>query len=446
MASQAQAVPMQDEQPVQQEVQIPRWSLATRVVFRFCFVYFTLFCASTQILGSVIPWYVNIPELSTVWPMRQITLWTAAHVFHVTQPPIYQSTGSGDKTFDWVFTFCLLVFSILATAIWSILDRKRQNYQALHKWFWFAMRFCLASQMLEYGMAKVIPQQMPYPSLGRLLEPFGNLSPMGVLWASIGASPAYEIFAGSAELIGGLLLVFPRTAILGALVCLADMTQVFMLNMTYDVPVKLLSFHLLLLSLFVLAPRLQRLVTCLFLNRAVEACAPLHLFRSSWANRIALAAQVIFAMALIGLSLNSHIERWHTYGGGAPKSPLYGIWNVDQLSIDGQVHPPLVTDLERWRRVIFSAQTRMGYQRMDDSFVGYPAAINVKDGTLVLTKDGDKNWKASFTFQRPAQDRLTLDGVMDGHKLHMQLELFDRNKFLLVQTGFHWIQDRPFNR
>jgi hypothetical protein len=269
---------------------------------------------------------------------------------------------------------------------------------------------------------------------------------MGVLWASIGASPAYEIFAGSAELIGGLLLVFPRTAIFGALVCLADMTQVFMLNMTYDVPVKLLSFHLLLLSLFVLAPRLQRLVTCLFLNRAVEACTPLQLFRSSWANRIALATQVIFAMAMIGLSLNSEIERWHTNGGGAPKAPLYGIWNVDQLSIDGQVRPPLVTDLERWRRVIFSGQTRMGYQRMDDSLVGYPAAINVKDGTLVLTKDGDKNWKASFTFQRPAQDRLTLDGVMDGHKLHMQLELFDRNKFLLVQTHFRWIQDRPFNR
>ena len=31
------------------------------------------------------------------------------------------------------------------------------------------------------------------------------------------------------------------------------MIQVFMLNMTYDVPVKLLSFHLILLSLFLLS-------------------------------------------------------------------------------------------------------------------------------------------------------------------------------------------------
>ena len=76
---------------------------------------------------------------------------------------------------------------------------------------------------------------------------------MGVLWSSIGSSPAYESFAGCAELLGGILLIVPRTTTLGALVCLADMTQVFMLNMTYDVPVKLLSFHLILLSLFLLA-------------------------------------------------------------------------------------------------------------------------------------------------------------------------------------------------
>ena len=55
---------------------------------------------------------------------------------------------------------------------------------------------------------------------------------------------SYEIFAGCAETLGGILLLTPRTTTLGALVCLADMIQVFMLNMTYDVPVKLFSFHL----------------------------------------------------------------------------------------------------------------------------------------------------------------------------------------------------------
>jgi hypothetical protein len=35
---------------------------------------------------------------------------------------------------------------------------------------------------------------------------------------------------------------------------------------------------------------------------------------------------------------------------------------------------------------------------------------------------------------------------MDGHAIHIELQLLDRNKFLLVSRGFHWIQESPYNR
>src|SRR5262249_59191874 len=101
--------------------------------------------------------------------------------------------------------------------------------------------------MFSYGFIKMIPLEMLFPQLSRLIEPFGNFSPMGVLWASVGASPGYEICSGCVETLGGILLFIPRTATLGALICLANMTQVFVLNMTYDVPVKLFSFQLILM-------------------------------------------------------------------------------------------------------------------------------------------------------------------------------------------------------
>ncbi len=78
---------------------------------------------------------------------------------------------------------------------------------------------------------------------------------------------------GAAETLGGILLLAPRTTTLGALVCLADMIQVFMLNMTYDVPVKLFSFHLILFSLFLLAPEANRLLGFFFTDRAVGSFA-----------------------------------------------------------------------------------------------------------------------------------------------------------------------------
>jgi hypothetical protein len=435
------AVPQQESTPKE------HWSFGLRIAFRFCVTYFTLFGLSNQILGGlfVVP-KLNIPELSALWPLRPITFWTAAHIFRIKHDLVYTGSGSGDKTFDWVLAFCLLVISAAVTLVWSMLDRRRENYVTFYKWFRLAMRFMLASEMFLYGLAKAVPLQMPFPYLTRLLEPYGNFSPMAVLWSSIGASPSYEIFAGCAEMLGGILLLAPRTATLGALVCLADMVQVFMLNMTYDVPVKLFSFHLVLFSLFLLAPDMRRLLTFFFTDRTVAPSRSTALFRTARANHIAVILQVVFGTYLIGVGIYGAIDGWHQYGGGRPKSALYGIWNVDEMTVDGQIRSALFTDHDRWRRVVFDFPTFASFQRPDDTFSGFSSAIGEKDNTLTLTKGADKNWKASFTYARPAPDQLLLNGSMDGYQVQMKLKLLDRNKFTLVNRGFHWINEYPFQR
>jgi hypothetical protein len=427
--------------------QAPRWSLLKRFAFLFCLVYFGLYGLLTQIFGGLFPIpNVEIPDLDTFWPMRQLIFWTAAHIFHITQPLVYTDSGSGDKTFDYVEAFCLAIIAAIVAIIWARLDRKRAHYITLHKWFRLFIRFALASEMFLYGMDKVIPLQMPFPFLTKLLEPYGNFSRMGVLWSSIGASPAYEIFGGCAEMFAGILLICPRTSMFGALVCLADLTQVFTLNMTYDVPVKLFSFHLILMAFFLLAPELPRLANFFFLHRPAYPSTQPPLFTTPRANRIAVAAQIVFGILLIASNVYTSVKARHTYGEGRTKSPLYGIWNVDQLSIDGQLRSPLLTDYDRWRRVIFDFTDSVSFQRMDDSFTRFDAAFDASAKTIALTKRSDKDSKAALTYARPAPDQLILDGTMDVHKVHMQLQLYDRNKFMLVNRGFHWIQEYPFNR
>ena len=202
----------------------------------------------------------------------------------------------------------------------------------------------------------------------------------------MGSAPAYQIFTGCAEVAGGLLLIVPRTATFGALISLAAMIQVFMLNMTYDVPVKLFAFHLILLCCFLLAPDVPRLVRFLLLHRTTSLSTEAQLFRSVRANRIALAAQIIFGLWLVGLCCHFAWGVWNTGGGGRPLPPLYGIWEVKQMSIDEQPRPPLLTDSTRWRRAIFDYPDRMAFQRMDDSFASYGASVNLPERTLALTK------------------------------------------------------------
>ncbi len=231
--------------------------------------------------------------------------------------------------------------------------------------------------MIGYGMVKVFLLQMRYPSLTRLLQPFGTLSPFGVLVNSIGSAPAYEIFTGCAQVAAGLLLIVPRTATFGALISLADMIQVFTLNMTYDVPAKLLAFHTMLLSCFLLAPDVPRLVRFLLLNRATVPSTQVQLFRGVRANRIALAAQIILGLWLVGVYCHYCWGIWSTRGEGRPLPPLYGIWEVKQMSVDEQPRPPLLTDSTRWRRAIFDSPDRIAFQRLDDSFAPYGASVDL---------------------------------------------------------------------
>ena len=76
-----------------------------------------------------------------------------------------------------------------------------------------------------------------------------------------------------------------------------------MLNMTYDVPVKLFAFHLIILACFLLAPDLPRLVSVLFMNRATAPSPQTQLFRSVRANRIVLVVEIVVGLWLVGMNV-----------------------------------------------------------------------------------------------------------------------------------------------
>jgi hypothetical protein len=185
------------------EPAVSRWTLLTRMAFRFCSVYFPL---RELTIGSfpnpVDPYAMIIPDPATHWPTREIVSWVGAHVLHFNLPLASTPEGGGDRTFDFALLLCLAAIAFAVTAVWSVLDNRREEYRTLYQWFRLLLRFELAVAMLTYGVSKVAPLQMPFPRLVQLIRPFGTMPPQGVLWASVGAAPLYETFAGCAEVLG----------------------------------------------------------------------------------------------------------------------------------------------------------------------------------------------------------------------------------------------------
>jgi hypothetical protein len=299
------------------------WRFATRVAFRFCVTYFGLFCLLYAqvmfVFTGVLGWW--LPHGAIMWQMSAlapVTEWVGRHVFGV-DADLHPDSRSGDQAAMWVFVFILLVVAVAATVLWSVLDRQRSHYRRLHAWFMVFLRICVGGPLLYFGAVKVIPVQMPAPPLAELLRPFGQLRPNWVLWLQVGSSYPYEIALGAVELAAGILLFWPRTATLGALLALASMAQVFLYNMTFDVSVKILSFHLLVLSAVLLAPQAKRLANVFVLQRSSPPLTQPALFASGRANTIATAIQLALgAWVLVGSLLTSGLS-WHEYGGGRPK-------------------------------------------------------------------------------------------------------------------------------
>ena len=415
------------------------WSPAQRVLFRFVFAYLVLYNFPFPLY--YIPYVdVIVSPYRKLW--KALVPWVGTHLFHAGTSTL--PSGSGDSTYSYVQVFCFLVIASIVTVVWTILDRKRAHYARLHEGLRIYVRFALGAAMLSYGATKVIKSQFPDPPLDRLLQPMGDASPMGLVWTFMGSSTAYNVFAGAAEMIGGLLLTVRRTTLLGALVSLGVMSNIVMLNFCYDVPVKLYSLHLLAMAVFLIVPDLRRLVDVFVLGRRVEPVEIRPLFRRLWLRRGVLVLRTLLVLAYTAYLLNDTLEVNRTFSQQESKAPLHGIFNVDEMVIDGQARPPLVTDRERWRRVIFHYPGTMAVQLMSDSRVRY--VLDFDEGVLKLGKRDDAQWKTTFSYTQPKPGLLTLEGTLDGRKIRAKLHWEKPPKFLLTTRGFHWINERPFYR
>ena len=420
-----------------------RWNPATKIAFRFAFVYFLLYNLFIPLHLLPFPPFSQIYRLYS-WLSSIAVRWVSVHVLFLKHnfatDYLNTSAQSKDTTFDYVQALCFLIIAVLATVIWSLLDRRRQNYQWLHKWFMVYLRLSLAAAMIPYGAAKIVPAQFPAPTLSRMFDTYGNSSPASLLWTFMGASRSYSIFGGAAELIGGLLLVVPRLATLGALISAAVMANVLMLNVGYDVAVKLGSIHLVLMALIIVLPDGLQLVDFFVRHRTARLTPIPPLVRKIWLNRAFVVLQIAFGFVL----LVHDLQQWHHMAAqieADKNTALFGIWSVDDFNFDMHPAPPLLSDTLRWQRFIVETTDGAAIQGMTGSLQYVYFHPNPGGKSFTLTRYGDPDWVAEFTYDNAGPDHLVLTGTLNGRAASIRLHKEDESKFPLKSNGFRWVQD-----
>ena len=430
----------------------PPWPHWQRILFRFFCVYLIL---------QVEPWnlFRGIPGINLiVQPYDRIVDWAVhasnAHLFHV-RDTLVPVNGSGDTSWAWTQLWLYLSVAAIACVVWTVADRKRERYDRAAFWLRMAVRYYIAAAALSYGIIKLFALQMPFPSLSLLSTPLGDLLPMRFSWVYIGYSVPYEFFSGAMETIAGLLLLYRRTVTAGLFAATGAFMNVVMINLAYDVPVKLFASHLLFACLFLLALDSKRLLRFLVLNQPTPATSAYEpQFSKTWQRWGAIGVKVFLVYSLLYMPFMSGRRSYAAATAPKPQGPLpSGVYDVRQYVVNHDTIPASSTDTLRWRDVVidnagagsintadqlFGQRYRRGYFRYRTNAAQRTAAV-WKTSTIPR----DSTFLFTMRYERPDSNTIRLHTLIRGDSVHVELVRVPRH-FQLTERQFHWVSE--YNR
>ena len=421
-----------------------QWPLWQRIGFRFALLFFVLIVFLVN-NGAFSFWFLVQPLYQPY--LQKFIVWVGHAVLHLPYPITAFINGSGDTTFDWVLLLTIFIIALVGTVVWSVFGRRQKAYPVWYYWLMVLLRYYVGLMLISYGLVKVIQLQFPSPGLYRLLQPYGNSSPMGLAWTFLGFSRGYNMFMGIAELAAGLLL-FRRTATAGAIITLMTTANVMAVNYFFDVPVKIVSTILFTFTLFILSRNLQRLFRFFFSGKPVgllPLAAPV--FTKKWQRISLVVAKWLIIVSGPGLGFYEIFTYLKEEGGDA-KPGYFGLYQVETFVRNGDTLPPLRTDSTRWFRIAIENSYNLRVVLSNDSARRYTYKADTAAHTLALSPMEDTTIKLNIDYTEPTAGRFSLVLRQKSDSVHMTGRLIRdfKKEFLLTNRGFHWISEYPFNR
>jgi hypothetical protein len=385
------------------------WKLYELVAFRFFFLYFI-------VQAVPLDWKYYRKLFSISWNNLYY-----GDIFNIARyyPVFYE----GPDTFrNWAVA---AIIALTGTLIWSVADKKATAYNGLYYWLRVLLRYRLAVAVISYGFLKVFPLQAPFPSISNLNTAYGDLSAWKLFSLSLGAAPLYEVFLGLAELGAGLLLLYRKTASLGAFILIAFTGNVFLSNLAYEGGEHIYSLYLVVIALFLFAFDFKRLLNLLSFRKPTLPNHYTPVFGQQWQRygRYFLKGFILFFFVGVygyksyaGYKTNAH----HIpVAKGLPNSA--GVYDVRLFSLNGKVIPYSATDPDRWKDVVFEKWATISIKS------NRPVNIDSTNTEIVSPFDADKTYEFQGSAGRHYYS-YTIDSAMNI------ITLTNRNKHYAGET------------
>lgn len=416
------------------------------ILFRFLLLYFAL-----QAIPLDIHYYADVFSL----PGSHLGYRGLFVLAHYT-PRFFGSTPSFA---DWLVVAAL---ALIGAFVWQ----RRQPQPDWDRWRYWVMaivRYRLAIGLLAYGFIKLYPLQAPFPSLSNLNTPYGDFTRWKLFGMSLGIVPSYESFLGGVEIVAALLLLYRKTASIGALVIVFFTGNVFMSNLAYEGGEYVYSAYLVSLALFVLSYDAYRLFSLLVLRQPTAPNTWRLTLSRPYLRWGAKAAVILVFVVLYGFSAQRGY-RHDPYQVPDGKGIATGFYNVSLFRIGRDTLPYSATDSIRWTNVVFErwptisiAANRAAHidasnteaitavSNLDKTYESqgtngrsyYDYSFDTASHVLRLTNKDPRLGHDTLTlrYDRPDSTRIVLSGLSPSHdSLYVVLDRVDK-KYLLEEAA-----------
>ncbi|OYU53953.1 MAG: hypothetical protein CFE25_17865 [Chitinophagaceae bacterium BSSC1] len=421
------------------------WTYLKKLIFRISAIYFLFLFEPwnylQQIPGSnyVLKYWFQL--------LDAIVQGLNKYWFHIKDELVYPN-GSGDTSFGWAQQFSMLVLAPIVGVIWSLLDRKTKTFEQWDYWLRIFVRYSIASVAFTYGILKVFPLQMPYPLLSQMATPLGDFLPMRFSWMFIGYSHPYETFSGTLEVLAALLLFNRKTVNMGIFMCCGIFLNVMMLNLCYDIPVKIYSINLFLASIFLLLNDAKRMFAFFVLNQPVGINLSWDWIpNQKWKKIGRWVVKSVFFIVFFGIPFYQAYDSYQQEKNVASFKPLpTGVYDVTSFVRNKDTVPALVSDTIRWQNLIMEKGHLGSVGSKDNQFRqlygrGY---FNIQEDSTSKQLEFRKSRSDSLPFARfkylTKDSSIYLWGKLKTDSLHIVLKKSKRH-FQLSENQFHWLSE-----
>jgi hypothetical protein len=365
----------------------PEWQGWKKLLFRIAFVFFVFMSLPT---GA--EWYRTLFSIDWL-NLHYRDLYDLARFssgFNFVGNRLFGSSLNGYA--NWIITFFV---AIALGIIWSLIDRKRKEYDDLYYWLRVIVRYRAGIGIIGFGFTKLLPVQMPYPSEGLLKTDFGDFTAQKIYWLSIGIVPWYQVFAGIVEVAAGAMLFFRKTTFLGAALLLGALGDIVYVNFAYDGGVHVYSSYFVLLAAFLMIKDVPALYRLLIKEKYTVPQNYYPSLSKPWQRfaRYGLKAAT-FMIFLFGLFYLQYTNfRYDPYKQPSMKgvTKLRGYYNVTEFRLNNKVIPYSPLDTVRWQEATFEKWSTLTFK------VNKPVQLDLSNGGGSPMRDINRTFELTGT-------------------------------------------------